>query len=486
MVDSNYLSPPLYAALAMIASYYVNSQLILFLLVIFLIIIYSFISSLHIFIDIRKILVISLSLIIGFSLGIFARQGKDNSLQMGLLQENIIAVSGILIEDPRSLQAGLGYGILDLQVTVTHNGIRSSAKGELTVFFPEDSIADLKEFGRASTLYLEGSFGRGNSSNVFYAASVHITTPPPVIEAFRTNLRHLILERFSYMQGSNSEWGNFASALLLGVRDNLDTNFTDSFRNSGTSHILALSGMHLAVISLLLSLMLKPLLGIRYAALAGAVFICLYVFLAGAQTSLIRSLIMYLLGVFALWTSLKTKGLTLLATAFILQLLFQNKSGTSISFMLSYLALFGMITLGKSIYNLLKGKLPEILSSSLSFSLAAFLVTSPLVAYYFNTLRPIGIITGIIIAPLSTLFMILSLAALLFSFVPLPIWSFFAFLLDFLYGVINNIVSVSSLVPGINISEPFWIMLFSIIIFVLLILFAAWDEKRRLKIEVFN
>jgi competence protein ComEC len=258
-----------------------------------------------------------------------------------------------------------------------------------------------------------------------------------------------LLDKFQNRQGAGIVvWGGLASALLLGVRDDLDTDLSEGFRNSGCSHILALSGMHLAILSGVLVFLIRRPLGIRWASLLGAIFIVFYVFVAGSQPSLVRAAIMYLIGVFALWGFLKTNALSLLGMAFVVQLVFQSQSGLSISFILSYLALFGILTLGEQIRSLFRGRLPDALSGVLSASLGAFIVTGPVVALYFDSLRPIGILAGLVLAPISALFMVLSLAALAASFLPLPLWDFLDFVLTWVYRFLEYLVSLAGQAPG--------------------------------------
>ena len=430
----------------------------------------------------------------GFSLGIASRSLVPLSAEMGLPANRIIAVQGILTEDPRSLQGGSGLGTIELRQCAADGGLRATARGSLTVFFPAGSIPRLKEFGRGSEVYLDGIYSSGGSSAggssagripgtgsnpLFRASSVHIIKSAPALETFRTGLRITLLDKFQSRHDSTVIWGSLASALLLGIRDNLDTELSGGFRNAGCSHILALSGMHLAIISGILAFLLKRPLGIRRASAAGAVFIVFYVFIAGSQPSLVRAAIMYLIGVFAVWTSLKTNGLSLLSLAFIIQLFYQSGTGDSLSFILSYLALAGILTLGESIREIFRGRLPEIINGSLASSLGAFIITSPVVAFFFGTLRPVGIIAGIFLALLSSIFMVLSLAALIFSFLPLPIWNIFDFILTWIYRFLELLVSVAGRFPGINVKNPLPVLFISILLWVFVLLIQKRERERR-------
>jgi len=119
-------------------------------------------------------------------------------------------------------------GVIELKGCTGRGGLRASAKGMVTVFFPAESISRLKEFGRGCVIYADGTFSNTGRGTLFNAVSVHIVKPASAVEIFRTRLRASLLERFQ--SGRNSMgmaakppvWGALASALLLGMRDDLD------------------------------------------------------------------------------------------------------------------------------------------------------------------------------------------------------------------------------------------------------------------------
>ena len=444
----------------------------------------------------QKALITALAVSVGFTLGIAARRTVHNTPELGLDPERIISVSGVLKEDPRTLHGGPGLAVLELKGCGGEGGLRASARGNLTVFFPEETIPKLKTFGRGAEIFADGIFTKQTESHggaLFRAASLHITKPAPAPEQFRTGLRMALLERFQSRQESKYEityktpvWGSLASALLLGVRDNLDTDLDYGFRNSGCSHVLALSGMHLAIISSLLAFLLKKPLGLRWASLAGAVFIAFYIFVAGSQPSLVRAGIMYLIGTISVWGFLKAKPINLLGMAFIIQLVFQSESGVSISFILSYLALAGILGLGESLRSVLRGRLPDVVNSGLSASLGAFVVTAPVVVFYFGAVRPIGILASLLIAPLSSLFMVLALGALTASFLPLPLWAIFDLVLTGLYRLLEFIVSFFGRLPGLSFSNPFPVLIFSILFYLAALFIQRRDRLYRSSIASFD
>jgi competence protein ComEC len=245
--------------------------------------------------------------------------------------------------------------------------------------------------------------------------------------------------------------------------------------------------MHLAVLSSAIAFLLRRSLGLKASVAAGAVFILLYVFLVGPQPSLLRAAVMYLTGAFAVLCGFKREPLSLLHLAFLIQILLWPESGQSLSFILSYLALWGILRAGPLFQGLFRGKIPESLLSPLSASLGAFLATGAVTAAFFGVLRPVGIVAGLLIVPVTTVFMIGSLIWLVSGFVLAPAalpgllssvpGRLSAGILSFLYRVLERIVSLASRAPGF--ASPGWVpvLLVSLLVFSL-----AWFLERRRRI----
>jgi competence protein ComEC len=117
---------------------------------------------------------------------------------------------------------------------------------------------------------------------------------------------------------------------------------------------------------------------------------------------------------------------------------------------------------GEPIRELLRGKLPEILAGGLSASLGAFITTAGAVSLFFGVLRPAGIIAGLIIVPLVTVFMFFALAALAGGMIFPPLLSPLGFILSALYNLLDRVVSFAALAPGFLVPYPLPVSVFSL------------------------
>jgi competence protein ComEC len=310
--------------------------------------------------------------------------------------------------------------------------------------FSPEAHETLRDYGRGCHVYAEGVMVQGKQGLLFRAAAVHAAQRASPLERFRTRLRLALLEKFR-----GPVWGGLGQALLLGARDDLDAGLSAAFRDAGCSHILALSGMHLALLSGLLAFLLKRPLGLKGAALAGGIFVIFYVFLAGAQASLVRSALMYMVGALSLWACLKVNVKLSLALSFLAQITIWSGEGLSLSFILSYLALAGILWIGGLAAPLLRGKLPPFLASGAAASVGAFLASAAVTAFCFGALRPIGLAAGLVLAPLAELFMVLALAALALSFsLPALLYPLDK-ALSLLYRLLEYLTRAAARAPGL-------------------------------------
>jgi competence protein ComEC len=382
----------------------------------------------------------------GLILGtVAAAASLESAPRPGLPVEAVRGIAGVLEEDPRESLRGSGMAVVALRVVAGAEGLRASARGRVLVFFPGEALPRLRDFGRGAEVFVEGGFVLGGPGQdiLFRARSTHIVKAASAWEQRRTGIRLALLEK---LEGHS--WGGLGAALLLGVKDDLDSGLAKKFQDAGCSHVLALSGMHLAIVAALAAFFLRRPLGLKAAAALGAVLILLYVGLIGVQPSLERAAIMCVLGAAALVGFLPRQPLSLLGMAFIIQLLLRPAAGTSLSFILSYLALAGILTMGECIHAMLRGRIPEFLASPLSASLGAYLATQT-VATVFGVVRPVGALAGLVVVPLATVFMIAVIAAMPVSFVAPFLMPYLDMPLGLLYALLDRVVSLAALAPGL-------------------------------------
>ncbi len=236
-------------------------------------------------------------------------------------------------------------------------------------------------------------------------------------------------------QGSNA----LVKAFLTGDQGSLDRNVRDAFRESGASHLLALSGMHLSIIYLVVSRILSVLgnaPAVRFARSAiivgGAAF---FTAMTGAVPSLVRAFFFILLRECATLTGRIAGNTNIFCIALLIQLALTPSVVTSIGFQLSYLAMSGIFLLYKPLDGLwemygdratdngtceetghrLTGTLMDSLRhiwSLCALSIACQVFTAPAVLLYFGTFPQYFLITNLLCIPLSNIIIVLSIIIL--------------------------------------------------------------------------
>ena len=390
----------------------------------------------------------------GLVAGGAARMTAENTaaLFLGQSETGVSALSGILLDDPRTARSGRGLAVLALRSTAGNKlpgvsgTVRTSASGKATILFPAETVPHLRDFGRGSEVTVEGRFTGPERGGLFIASGVFVTRPPSAINRLRTDIRIAFTGLFS-----RPRWGGLALALLIGIRDTLDGELALQYQEAGVSYILALSGMHLAIISAVIAFLLKKPLGLKPAAVAGSLIIIGYTYLVGAQASLERAALMYVIGAVTVLWAFPREPLTVLSLSFVLQLLARPSQGASLSFILSYGALAGILLFSNPIQDFFRGIVPPVLSNPLSASVAAFIATLGITACFFGEARPVGILCGLFMVPLTTFFMV---GAMIFPFTVFfrPLEAVFDLLLGLLYTMLQTIAGLGAAVSAIPLS----------------------------------
>jgi competence protein ComEC len=250
-------------------------------------------------------------------------------------------------------------------------------------------------------------------------------------------------------------------ALLLGDDDQMDPALTRAYSISGTLHVLSVSGMHVALLFLVLSWLLKPirrlLKGIWIQALLMVLALWFYALLTGASPPVLRAVLMLSVVRIGQLFARQAHILNLLAAAAFILLLIDPYLLMDIGFQLSFIAVAGIVVLQPAVEDWWKPKwrLAKWTWSLISVTLVAQLVTFPLGLYYFGQFPTYFLFSNLIVIPLSTLIMYGGLILLLvapFHFLAQWLVIPVAYLLD----MMNWLVRATDLLPGAVISTTTW------------------------------
>ncbi len=201
------------------------------------------------------------------------------------------------------------------------------------------------------------------------------------------------------------------TGILLGVEGGIPADVSEAFAATGTTHIIAISGFNIAIISGIFYQLFRRLLGPRRAVWPSIAGVILYTLLVGAQASVVRAAIMGILYLIGRHLGRPTYVPASLAAAAFGMTLINPLVLWDVGFQLSFAATIGLVLYAdrfqRGAVRLLSRVVSEdrarqamgFLSDALLVTLAAQIATFPLTLYYFRRLSLVSLLTNFLILP---------------------------------------------------------------------------------------
>jgi len=256
---------------------------------------------------------------------------------------------------------------------------------------------------------------------------------------------------------SKSENG-FLEALLFGYTEDLDPALMKSYADTGVVHIIAISGLHLALICQLLQVGFMRLGRRKYAKwlkfILMVAILWAYSLLSGASPSVIRAATMFSLALFAKNVLRQTNLYNTLATSAFVLICIDPGWLWDTGFQLSYAAVLGLVLFANRIQGLIsvRNKILKAIWKATSVSIAAQVLTTPLSIYYFHQFPVYFLFANLLAVPLSS--GILAGGILLCIFSPFRLLAnFLGWSLGLGVQVLNWTIHYFSKLPGSVISH---------------------------------
>lgn len=204
--------------------------------------------------------------------------------------------------------------------------------------------------------------------------------------------------------------------LMLGERNDLSLGVRDAFSNTGTTHVLAVSGLHVVLVAFILYMLLRAAqLPRRWSAAGTVAGLAFYTLLTGSPPSIVRATIMSAAVIAGNMFERRGSGINMLGLSGMLILCFWPQALFDVGFQLSYAATFGILALTRPIEGLLfratgQSQLRAWLLTPLAVSAAAQLATTPLLAYHFHRVPLVSLVANLAVVPLTNFLLALGLA----------------------------------------------------------------------------
>jgi len=342
-----------------------------------------------------------------------------------------VKVWGLVVSDPELLGTATRMRLRVQQIHI--DDARINVGGDLLATVrPSNELASLRDspfFKYGDQLLLEGALQAPPVFEDFdypaYLASQGIDTIMSFPDATLVEEgKGLVFYRWLYearrrlgrsiAEAVHEPQASVGQALLLGIRKGLPEQLVERFRVTGTSHVLAISGLHVGVLLGLALAASQRVLGRRRRLylVAPLVLIWLYVLMAGMPPSGARAAIMGTVYLAALGLGRPRSVLPALAFAAAVMIGVSPRVLLSVSFQLSFAAMAGIAVIAEPIGLRLRRLLvigaeedtnrtaiQGFLVDSVAMTVAAMVATIPLIAFYFHRVSLIGLPATVLVLP---------------------------------------------------------------------------------------
>ena len=302
------------------------------------------------------------------------------------------------------------------------------------------------------------SYGKGYSAIITDISEVRVTgyrepQHSNLISDYRSSL-----SRYIVLKSEDTYSGGLFAALLLGEQDYLEPGLKTEFKMIGISHILALSGMHLAIICMGFATLLG-VFGVnkKLRTVIVIIFTLSYMALTGFSSSVTRSGIMLIAASLLYLLARAHDSVTSLFISVTLIYIIEPYAIFDLALWLSAFATLGVLAAYDS-FSEYDGKRPIIIRflrfilTSLLSSLFAISATVLLSDIYFGRISIIAPITALVFGVLCEIYMYLGIASLLTSLfvsgvkILAPLYAVISNIADFLSGI-DNVYTYTSFTP---------------------------------------
>ena len=262
------------------------------------------------------------------------------------------------------------------------------------------------------------------------------------------------------------------AGILFGVDTGLTSKLQNAFKNTGTAHIIAISGFNIAIIAGIFFSIFKNLFGERRGAAFAILGIFFYTLLVGAEAAVVRAAFMGSISLLARQLGRRNDGMNALAAVAFIMAFMNPLVIWDVGFQLSFFATLGLILYAEPFSNFTSNLIAKISKHDLSMftriindnvvlTFAAQLTTIPIMAYQFKRISLISFVANPFILPVQPAVMVISGLAVFTSMVIFPLGQLIAWFAWPFSAYTIRMVELFDSVPHASIflgDSPFWII----------------------------
>lgn len=394
--------------------------------------------------------------------------------------EEQVVVSGRICENYAFSSSGNLSLKLD-NITVIGANFKEEISGKIAVYSRPDNY-DLSKLEVGKFVSFFGSlkvnkfepkadFSLYNASqNIvgsLYASYSSFEIKNEISTSFDEDVRNAVYQK---LNSFDLEYADIGYAMMFGDDSKIDDIVVNSFRTTGIAHLLAVSGLHVSILIMMISFLLKLCkTSSKIRLIIISVILLFYCYLCDYSVSVLRASIMSIILLYLKMRGKCYDGLSAMAFSMCVILLINPLNIFKASFLLSYFAVFSIIIFAQTLSFVFDKIFHKKLSSTLALNLAVQAGLIFVQLYLFKRYSIFSIICNLISVPIATTAFIVLIFGFLISCV-LPFMSFLCLGYDYLMSLVvklNYTISKIGIVLAVN-NLNFWIIIFGVLTLILI------------------
>lgn len=266
----------------------------------------------------------------------------------------------------------------------------------------------------------------------------------------------------------------FMNALLFGDRQHMTSEVEGQYQLFGLVHLLAISGSHIVLLTAICYFVLLRI-GVTRESATMVLIVCipLYMFFAGASSSVIRASLMGIIVLWALICAVRLSGIDALSITAIVMLFYDPYVLFDIGFQFSFVGSFALLLSSSYLLN----SKQSLMRNAIYVSVISQLASTPILLYHFGYFSPYSVLLNVIYVPFLSLFVLpcCIIIALLMLLAPL-LATKFAKILSYCIELSNDLLTYCESLPFVQltfgVTPPLLVVLYCLSI---LAIFLSWE-----------
>lgn len=272
------------------------------------------------------------------------------------------------------------------------------------------------------------------------------------------NFKKYINETYKYLYKEKSD---FINSLILGEKDQLSAEDKEIFKRTGTSHIIAISGLHIGILCTIVAFIVGGINKV-YKLVALTIVLFFYNIMIGPSPSIIRSILFSITIYISIFIDRRKDGISTLSLIGIFLLINNPYIIYNVSFQLSFLATLSIIYFYGHIKKSIK-------FSVLAITLSANILTIPIIYYNFKSISTITILSNLIIVPFIGVIMYLSITSILVFNINIMIAkliaSFNSVIINIIYSLLEKLSNLYFAYIEVDNPNIYYVIIYYIVVF---------------------